>query len=215
MAEARQRRVVRSRPFVERQVTFYSYDAQQILLGFGRLSGSMYRLGIALRDYLPPERVTALTDSLYEEIVTPLEQEIADDLTRLQEQCQQAQKQGKAIQVDYSNPIQRTLRISYPKALRVLALAQNLDTLVGLLNPLWFGEVITDEQYFALKEKYRNALVDLARRVINLATVQMEKAKEQVAAKEQAKARKAKPAEPAAASDTDLTAEVIPLATAK
>ena len=189
MAEVRKKKpIVRSRAFVERQVTFYSYDAQQILLGFGRLAGAMYRLGISLRAYLPPERVTSLTDALYEELITPLEHEIADDLARLQEQA----RQTNTVQVDYSNPVQRTLRIFYPQALRILALAQNLDTLVCYLNPLWFARAITDAQYFELKEKYRNTLVEIANRIKNLATVQMEEAKAQVEAKEQAKAEKAK-----------------------
>lgn len=225
MADTRKRKIVRSRPFVERQVTFYSYDAQQILMGFGRLAGAMYRLGIALRAYLPAERVSALTDAIYEELVTPLEQEIADDLDRLQKQ----QREAKNIKVDYSNPIQRTLHITYPQALRVLDLAQNLDTLVCLLSPLWFARVIKDEEFFALKEKYRNTLVDIARRITTLATTKMEEAKAQVAAREeQARAKKSKAAtaqdaepapaphtEPAGGQESGLpTAEVIPLAAA-
>ena len=188
MAEATKKRPIRSRAYVEKQVTFYSFDAQQILMGFGRLAGAMYRLGISLRAYLPPERVNSLTDALYEELITPLEHEIADDLARLQEQA----KHTATIQVDYSNPVQRTLRIFYPQALRILALAQNLDTLVCYLNPLWFARAITDAQYFALKEKYRNTLIEIARRIKNLATVQMEQVKAEVEAKEQAKAEKAK-----------------------
>ena len=160
------------------------FRSQQILMGFGRLAGAMYRLGISLRAYLPPERVNSLTDALYEELITPLEHEIADDLARLQEQA----KHTATIQVDYSNPVQRTLRIFYPQALRILALAQNLDTLVCYLNPLWFARAITDAQYFALKEKYRNTLIEIARRIKNLATVQMEQVKAEVEAKEQAKA---------------------------
>lgn len=206
MAETR-KRIIRSRAFVERQVTFYSYDAQQILMGFGRLAGAMYRLGISLRAYLPAEKVSALTDTIYEELITPLEQEIADDLERLQKQ----QRQAISIKVDYSNPVQRTLRITYPQALRILDLAQKLDTLVCLLSPLWFARAIKDEEFFALKEKYRNTLVDIARRIKALATTKMEEAKARVAAKEeQARIKQARATETA----RDHEAEVIPLAAA-
>lgn len=225
MAETR-KRIIRSRAFVERQVTFYSYDAQQILMGFGRLAGAMYRLGISLRAYLPAEKVSALTDTIYEELITPLEQEIADDLERLQKQ----QRQAISIKVDYSNPVQRTLRITYPQALRILDLAQKLDTLVCLLSPLWFARAIKDEEFFALKEKYRNTLVDIARRIKALATTKMEEAKARVAAKEeQARTKQARATEtardhepepeqqtePAFGQDAAApTAEVIPLAAA-
>lgn len=206
MAETR-KRIIRSRAFVERQVTFYSYDAQQILMGFGRLAGAMYRLGISLRAYLPAEKVSALTDTIYEELITPLEKELADDLERLQKQ----QRQANTIKVDYSNPVQRTLRITYPQALRILDLAQKLDTLVCLLSPLWFARAIKDEEFFALKEKYRNTLVDIARRIKALATTKMEEAKARVAAKEeQARIKQARATETA----RDHEAEVIPLAAA-
>lgn len=224
MAETSNRRIVRSRPFVERQVTFYSYDAQQILMGFGRLAGAMYRLGISLRAYLPSEKVSALTDTIYEELITPLEKEIADDLERLKKQQQQA----TTVKVDYSNPVKRTLRITYPQALRILDLAQNLDTLVCLLSPLWFARAIRDEEFFALKEKYRNTLVDIARRIKALATTKMEEARARVAAREeQARAKRAQatetardhepepePLASATGPDTPPTAAVIPLAAA-
>ena len=131
--------------------------------------------------------------------------------------------------MDYSNPVQRTLRITYPQALRILDLAQNLDTLVCLLSPLWFARVINDEEFFALKEKYRNTLVDIARRIKTLATTKMEEAKARVAAREeQARTKQARATEtarnhepapephaaPATVPDTLPPAEVIPLAAA-
>lgn len=183
---ANTRKLPRSRAYVEKTVTFYSFDAQQILFGFGRLVAAMYSLGIALRAYAPDEKVTALTETLYEELLTPLEAEIADDLAKIQAECKKAKN---APEISYSNPIQKTLRIFYPQALRVLQIAQNLDTLVCLLNNLWFAGTIKDQQYFALKEKYRNTLLDVARRIKRLAS-------EKLAA---AKGGRAPEAEPAAA----------------
>ena len=182
MAQEPKKKFVISRVYIERHVKFYSHDAQTILRGFGRLAGAMYRLGIALRAYLPAKQVTFLSDSVYEELVEPLKRDITDDLATTKALCQQ--HNIKPLD-NYSYPIERNLRIYYPRAVDIIDIAQSLDTLVCRLNDLWFNGQIDDEKYFELKEKYRTALISVSRRIKKLATIKMEEAKARVDAKEQ------------------------------
>ncbi|MBM4287380.1 MAG: hypothetical protein FJ135_04380 [Deltaproteobacteria bacterium] len=175
-----------SRAYMERQVKFNSHDAQIILQGFGRLAGAMYRLGISLRAYLPPEKVSAFSDALYEELVEPLQKKIGEELALMEALCQQHQVQPVE---NYTRPIDRKLRYYYPKVGQILDIAQSLDTLVCRLNDLWFHGHIGDAKYFELKEAYRSRLLHIARRIRTLATTKMEEARARVAARERAGAQ--------------------------
>lgn len=181
--EVRRKPFVISRAYMERQVKFNSHDAQIIIQGFGRLAGAMYRLGISLRAYLPPENVSAFSDALYEELVEPLRHEITGELAIMEALCQQHRVQPVE---NYTRPIDRKLRYYYPKVGQILDIAQSLDTLVCRLNDLWFHGHIGDAQYFELKEKYRGKLLHVARRIRHLATTRMEEARARVAARENA-----------------------------
>jgi len=178
--EVRKKPFVISRAYMERQVKLKSHDAQIIIQGFGRLAGAMYRLGISLRAYLPPEKVSAFSDAIYEELVEPLQKKIGEELALMEALCQQHQVQPVE---NYTSPIDRKLRYYYPKVGQILDIAQSLDTLVCRLNDLWFHGHIGDAQYFELKQEYRGRLLHIARRIRNLATTKMEEARSRVTAR--------------------------------
>ncbi len=164
----------RSRAFMERQVTFQCHDAQMILRGFGKLAFSMYQLGISLRFFLPDERVDSLSDTVYEELIQPLADEIAAELKRVEVLC----KENKIKPLEkYSHPVNRTIRIFYPQVNKIVDLTQSLDTLVCRLNDLWFAGKIKDRDYLNTKEKYSKTLLETARRIKSLATTTMAEAK--------------------------------------
>ena len=148
----------------ERFVSFHpAFTAQNFIdKRFERLQNAFFSLSVVLRALDggdPVERCETDIIAAMDEQAGVLDR-AADELGRLTED------HGVNAMPLYSKPRHYTIRITSPLGLRLLALVDRLDRLVGVIDCLWLNGVIDGRQRNTRIGAYRRGLFSLAGSII-------------------------------------------------
>lgn len=154
-----------SRPVIEQDITLYSQDAQYLLYFFQELSIAMYKLGITVQKLTNEESVLALGKLVADEVIKPLEDDLANEAQRVKLLCRENSLKPT---VQFTKPFSKTIAIAYPGAFRFLKLIQTLDDILYKLSELWFADVIDDRAYQQARVEWRTRLNDARKYIQDL-----------------------------------------------
>ena len=165
--------------FTDEDVTLYSGDAQSLLRHFNFASAALYKLGINLRRLgAPEEKVREVQRVVFDEILNPLKDDLANEIARFERQFGTAKLEAK-----FTKPFKSTFEIQYPRAKILLELLVDFDKLLFRVHQLWHAMLVEDDEYLRVTDGFRNRLKEsekqidrIVRQAIQLAQKQKEDA---------------------------------------
>jgi hypothetical protein len=146
--------------YTPEEVTLYSGDAQSLLRHFNFTSAALYKMGISLRRLTTEERVKEIERVVYDEILNPLKNDLAAEVTRFEQQFGNPE-----LKAEFTKPFKGTAQIQYPRAKILLHLLVDFDKLLLRVHQLWHAELLDDAEYLRVTDDFRLRLKDSEKRI--------------------------------------------------
>lgn len=185
-----------SRPLFYKTLLVNSFYVQQVMdRSFDRTSKALFSLDVILRIIGDEKEVDEV-----EGIIQGHMDNVEADLARFSAQMEALLNQEgykKEDIPDYSSPVKYELEITSPKVGRFIRLAEQLDSLLGLVDFLWLTGIISSKQRTDGSNEWRRRLTNLAGRIIG-----MEK-RARISAHRNGKQKEVEEAAPESASSAD------------
>ena len=173
MTEATEKKPVRrprrnaqdSIPVYQREMVLNSHQAQRIIQrGFRRTARALYSIDVILRIIGDADEATQV-----EEMITNL---INEEYKAIQQEKSRLEKIIKDNGIDmlpeYTHPEKITLPISSPQSSRFVAIIQELDELMRLIDTLWLNHIMTNSQRGKGTWRWQTRILGLGRRIVNI-----------------------------------------------
>lgn len=157
-----------SRPYIIERVSLQSHPAQQVVKRqYEIVDTRMYQLSVVMR-VLTTEKGAEAVEGLVDREFDALTADLSGEIERLEVLVEQHGLED--VQVQYSEPRDYELKMSSPRSRRYIAMLRRLDHLVSLMYLLWFGGLMTEQQYTQGTYKWQRTAMQAGNRVIQTST---------------------------------------------
>lgn len=152
-------------PVYNRRLVLKSEQAKRIAQrGFRRTASSLYRIDVILRivgDRAHAEQV----EEMITDLITAEHDAIQTEKKRMEKLVSD---NGITELPEYTHPAEIVLPISSPQSSRFVALIQEVDSLMPLLDTLWLNHIINNTQRSQGAWSWQTRVLSLGRRLVNI-----------------------------------------------
>lgn len=163
--EQREEKVVYSRPVFAQKTTIYTLQAQRVVdRSLVRASYSLFSLDVILQVIGDRDQIDEVSDVVHGHI-SKASQDMGEKLTQMKALLEQHQI---TEQPTYTNPRELEVEITSPQVAQFLRLITQLDSLMAMIDTLWFHGVLTSKQRTQAGLEWQQHLNRLASRIIGV-----------------------------------------------
>lgn len=183
-----------SRAVFKESVTFSSLQAHHVMdRCFEKLNRSLFSISVILQITCDEEKIEQVNDVINDYFIDG-EKDLTLQIAQMQKILDDNGVEKLAV---YTRPRKFELELFSPRMKKFLTLVDFLDQLIRLIDTVWFASELTDKQKKVAGIQWRQRLIKLSGRIINI-----EKRARNDAAS-QGKKEEVEAAAPADTSDTD------------
>lgn len=164
-SKKREEKVVYSRPVFAQKTTIYTLQAQRVVdRSLVRASYSLFSLDVILQVIGDRDQIDEVSDVVHGHI-SKASQDMQEKLTQMKALLEQHQI---TEQPTYTNPRELEVEITSPQVAQFLRLITQLDSLMAMIDTLWFHGVLSSKQRTQAGLEWQQHLNRLASRIIGV-----------------------------------------------